>query len=311
MAVAIASRALDDQATDPKLQRQTSKVVLKRIFASGKDEIKIYDSPATLSSLEVATRSPTDGSANLLIAWIQDGSGSSTATLQWGALKLDLSESGFSAAATRRAQTEPTPPATPSDNPLFTFDDEDNISGARITLENSATTSAFFNTLTAQINKNKKKKPVLKKAPVVAPKPLPNTSPSRPIPAQNSLYPIKQLALSHDPLQLKFRQLPSQNTWALTWWSIPDSDFAYMGLSVLPPAQEEERITGRGENSTPRKLLVPSTSAVYSPTGVGKMVGMFEASAKGESDLMLISVTNEANPNTPTMLNLCAFDPKF
>ena len=312
VAVAIASRAQDDQATDPKLQRQTSKIVLKRIFSAAKDEIKIYDSRATISSLEVATRQPTDGSANLLIGWIQDGSGNSTATLQWGALKFDLTESGFAAAATRRAEVELPAQPDSSDNPLFTlFDDDAESEDTLLSLENSATSSRFFSAMTAQANKKKKKKPAAKKQLQLAPKSVPNPFLNKGMMPQNSLYPIKSLELSHDPLQLKFRQLPGQNVWALTWWSVPDNDFAYMGLSVLPPAPEEERITGRGENSTPRKLLVPATAGVYSPNGVGKMVGMFEASAQGESDLILISTTNEANPNSPTVLNLCGFDSKF
>lgn len=125
-------------------------------------------------------------------------------------------------------------------------------------------------------------------------------------------FTVRSLPLSHDPLQLRFRPVNAQSQWALTWWYLAESDFAYVAMPVLPQPREEERILGRDESGALRKQLVPPTLGIYAPTAEGKIVGVSEAVAPGNVDVMLVASSQaDNNPLAPTVVNLCAFEAKF
>ncbi len=95
LALGVLNSAADADAASAKSQKQTSKIIIKRIFTPRREESVLFQSPTPISNFIVRFK-PTGADFNTIFAWIQEPEGQPYPQIAWSNAKFDYSEKGIS-----------------------------------------------------------------------------------------------------------------------------------------------------------------------------------------------------------------------
>lgn len=262
LALAVLNKPLDEDAADPKRQRQINKIILKRFFAAGaKTEATLFQSPAALSSFNLKLPGSLKDGTNTLLAWVSEPVGTAYPALQWVAAKLDTSERG-----------------------LLTLAKGVQPSGGGISLPTAAQPSTGGSLASSVKTLALNHQPVqVRFRPVVVSK------------AVGAIAPSTSGQTSGTSGNTADQAPEGERAFALSWAATVEDDFGYMATQVYPSAKVEERNVTRDAQGQLIKKLIPPTVGVYSSDPQGQIVGLYEPENGLEPSVLLIASSKGAN----------------